>query len=99
MQQAPFEEFRMSTAAFAQAEPVGQPPVLQYAAQPAVTYAAAPAVTYAAAPATTYTAAPAMTYAAPAVTYAAPPMPEVQYVNELGQPCTADGQPLGGEVQ
>merc|ERR1711972_459349 len=28
------------------------------------------------------------------MTYAAAPMAEVQYVNELGQPCTADGQPL-----
>merc|ERR1719188_532896 len=36
-----------------------------------------------------------MTYAAPTLTYAAAPMPEVQYVNDLGQPCTADGQLLG----
>merc|ERR1719401_2906252 len=32
--------------------------------------------------------------AQPTMTYAAPPQQDVQYVNEFGQPCTADGQLL-----
>merc|ERR1719444_179335 len=35
----------------------------------------------------------------PAVMYSAPPQQEVQYVNEQGQPCTADGQLLGAAQQ
>merc|ERR1711948_29173 len=42
---------------------------------------------------------PIVQYAAPQPTIMMPQTQAIQYVNELGQPCTADGQLLGGEVQ